>query len=106
MAGPRVDQLGITVPTQEPAEEAIAMTDVGKEDVKSNTNEITGKTDGDSLGSVIITGADVAAHLLPMRDDLDPTLTFRAFVLGSGLAAFLAVMTQIYTVSGCAIMLL
>lgn len=49
--------------------------------------------------AIIITGADAAQHLLPMRDDGDPSLTFRALFLASGLAAFQAVMTQIYNVS-------
>ncbi|KAH7073877.1 OPT oligopeptide transporter protein-domain-containing protein [Paraphoma chrysanthemicola] len=45
---------------------------------------------------IIITGADAAAHLLPMRDDFDPALTFRSLFLATGLSAFQAVMYQIY----------
>ena len=48
---------------------------------------------------IIITGADAAAHLLPLRDDGDPSVTFRGIFLASCLSAFQAVMNQIYTVS-------
>lgn len=46
--------------------------------------------------AIIITGADAALHLLPLRDDGDPALTFRSLFLSTGLAAFQAVMNQIY----------
>lgn len=49
---------------------------------------------------IIITGADAARHLLPMRDDFDTALTFRSLLLASGLSCFQAVMSQIYTVGG------
>lgn len=60
-------------------------------------------SDGD-VGSgsddvIIVTGADAAAHLLPLRDDGEPALTFRALFLATCLSAFQAVMYQIYTVS-------
>lgn len=48
---------------------------------------------------IIITGADAAAHLLPLRDDHDNALTFRSIVLATILSGFQAVMYQIYTVS-------
>jgi hypothetical protein len=48
---------------------------------------------------IIVTGADAATYLLPMRDDGDPALTFRSMFLATGLAAFQAVMYQIYSVS-------
>lgn len=48
--------------------------------------------------TIIITGADAAAHLLPLRDDFDSVLTFRSILLASGLACFQAVMNQIYQV--------
>jgi hypothetical protein len=48
--------------------------------------------------TIIITGADAAAHLLPLRDDFDSVLTFRSIILASGLACFQAVMNQIYQV--------
>ena len=48
---------------------------------------------------IIITGADAAEYLLPIRDDFDTALTFRSLFLASILCAFQAVMTQIYYVS-------
>jgi hypothetical protein len=47
---------------------------------------------------IIITGADAAAHLLPMRDDHEPALTFRSMFLATILSAFQAVVYQIYQV--------
>lgn len=47
---------------------------------------------------IIITGADAAAHLLPMRDDGESALTFRSILLATCLSAFQAVMSQIYSV--------
>jgi hypothetical protein len=55
--------------------------------------------DNGSEDVIIITGADAAEHLLPLRDDGDPALTFRSLFLASGLSAFQAVMSQIYNVS-------
>jgi hypothetical protein len=48
---------------------------------------------------IIITGADAAQHLLPIRDDREPALTFRSLFLATILSAFQAVMNQIYNVS-------
>lgn len=36
--------------------------------------------DNNSDDKIIITGADAAEHLLPMRDDHDPSITFRGYV--------------------------
>jgi phenylalanyl-tRNA synthetase beta subunit len=47
---------------------------------------------------IIVTGADASAHLLPLRDDGDPALTFRSLFLATVLSAFQAVMSQIYQV--------
>ncbi|KAK3328179.1 OPT oligopeptide transporter [Cercophora scortea] len=57
------------------------------------------KDDSDSGNDdhIIITGADAALHLLPMRDDYEPALTFRSILLATILSAFQAVMSQIYT---------
>lgn len=55
-----------------------------------------GLCDTDSENVIIITGADAAAHLLPMRDDGEPALTFRSLFLASCLACFQSVMSQIY----------
>jgi hypothetical protein len=52
----------------------------------------------DDEAAIIRTGADASKHLLPLRDDFDPALTFRSIVLATGLAAFQAVMYQIYQV--------
>ncbi|QBZ65136.1 hypothetical protein PoMZ_06841 [Pyricularia oryzae] len=46
--------------------------------------------------AIIVTGTDVARHLLPLRDDADPSLTFRSMVLATGLSGFQSVMNQIY----------
>ncbi|KAJ5394192.1 uncharacterized protein N7487_011833 [Penicillium crustosum] len=51
---------------------------------------------GDS-SAIIVTGADVALHMLFLRDDFDNSLTFRSILLASGLACFQAVMNQIYS---------
>ncbi|RBR02524.1 hypothetical protein VDGD_05125 [Verticillium dahliae] len=52
---------------------------------------------GDVEGEVIIiTGADAAHHLLPLRDDFDPVITFRSLLLATLLSGFQAVMQQIY----------
>lgn len=55
-------------------------------------------SDEDSDHHIIVTGADAAAHLLPMRDDHDPALTFRSIFLATILSAFQAVVFQIYQV--------
>ncbi|KAB5559610.1 OPT oligopeptide transporter [Coniochaeta sp. 2T2.1] len=52
--------------------------------------------DNGSDDVIIITGADAAAHLLSLRDDGEPALTFRSLLLASCLAGFQAVMNQIY----------
>ena len=54
--------------------------------------------DHDDDDVIIITGADAAAHLLPLRDDGEPALTFRSIVLATCLSGFQAVMNQIYNV--------
>jgi hypothetical protein len=55
--------------------------------------------DNGSEDVIIITGADASKHLLPIRDDFDPALTFRSLFLATLLSGFQAVMTQIYNVS-------
>lgn len=49
--------------------------------------------------AIIVTGADAANYLLPLRDDGEPALTFRSLFLATVLSCFQAVMTQIYQVS-------
>jgi hypothetical protein len=61
--------------------------------------EKTGITEHDDDGDhIIVSGADAAAHLLPMRDDQEPALTFRSIFLATILSAFQAVVYQIYQV--------
>ncbi|POR36260.1 OPT oligopeptide transporter [Tolypocladium paradoxum] len=69
--------------------------------------------DNDSEDVIIITGADAGKHLLPLRDDGEPALTFRSLFLATCLSAFQAVMSQIYsfkptpaTISGTFIVLI
>ncbi|KAK2016420.1 OPT oligopeptide transporter [Colletotrichum eremochloae] len=60
----------------------------------------THKHDEDNNGSdnvIIISGADASHYLLPLRDDFDPSLTFRSMFLATCLSVFQAVMSQIYT---------
>lgn len=60
---------------------------------------VTSGGDTDDEDKIIVTGADAANHLLSLRDDGQPALTFRGIVLASGLSAFQAAMSQIYSVS-------
>lgn len=62
----------------------------------SQRNEVSA---GERTDVVIVTGADVSTHLIPIRDDFDEALTFRSILLATILAAFQAVMNQIYTAS-------
>ena len=78
----------------------------GKVDERKDAYELTTgsavdvRTDADGLSEdhIIVTGEDAATYLLPMRDDHDPAITFRSLFLATGLAAFQAVMFQIYSV--------
>lgn len=56
------------------------------------------ESDRESADVVIVTGADAALHLLPLRDDFDRALTVRSMFLATGLSCFSAVMYQIYQV--------
>ncbi|KAL0940199.1 oligopeptide transporter 7 [Colletotrichum truncatum] len=53
--------------------------------------------DNASEDVIIRTGVDASVHLLPLRDDFQPALTFRSLFLATCLSAFQAVMSQIYT---------
>ncbi|KAK2001328.1 OPT oligopeptide transporter [Colletotrichum falcatum] len=81
---------------------------IGKElDSEIQTTPASPHSDGESHkhdddgnnsdDAIIITGADASRHLLPLRDDFDPSLTFRSMFLATCLSAFQAVMSQIYT---------
>lgn len=70
-----------------------------KDSVLVLESEVNSETpDNGKEEAIIITGADAAEHLLPMRDDFEPSLTFRCLFLATGLSAFQAVMSQIYSV--------
>ncbi|KAK8005060.1 OPT oligopeptide transporter protein-domain-containing protein [Apiospora arundinis] len=62
----------------------------------SEVGGIEQEKDRASEDVIIITGADAAHHLLPMRDDGDPAITFRGMVLATIFSGFQAVMYQIY----------
>ncbi|KAJ5443510.1 uncharacterized protein N7458_007382 [Penicillium daleae] len=71
-----------------------------KENVKIGGEEISGGESEVSVVDVVIrTGADAAEHLLPLRDDFDPAVTFRSILLATVVSGFQAVMNQIYSVS-------
>lgn len=119
MAGPDPDSTVLEVPTPQ-QDETISekkrlstnedTTVKEKKDGTADSPEITAAApayDDDSNPEkdvdeekIIITGADAAVHLLPLRDDGDPALTFRSVVLATILSCFQAVMYQIYMVSG------
>lgn len=73
----------------------------GSDEKKPNL-EVTSLADSqvsfDDDTAIIVTGTDAANHLLSLRDDKDPALTFRSIFLASILSSFQAVMTQIYYV--------
>lgn len=52
----------------------------------------------DQHDRVIVTGSDASNHLISVRDDGDPAVTFRSMLLGTLVAAFQASMNQIYMV--------
>jgi hypothetical protein len=68
-------------------------------DRSSSSNGSDEHDEDPSSGRVIVTATDAAKYLLPMRDDGDAALTFRGIFLATCLAAFQAVMSQIYYVS-------
>lgn len=100
----------VSIPNHKAIDEKLRLTvdevDTGKEDTLDTEIKTAPSTDdGDDPdkhfddNAIIVTGADAANHLLPLRDDGDPALTFRSLFLGTCLSAFQAVMSQIYTVS-------
>ncbi|KAG5984604.1 hypothetical protein E4U55_004046 [Claviceps digitariae] len=64
---------------------------------RNSSDDADKEEDSDNENIIIITGRDAAQHLLPLRDDFEPALTFRSIVLASVLSAFQAVMSQIYS---------
>lgn len=85
--------LATALPAVEPNEDPKKSVLVQTTDSSSGIDE---KNEDDEV--IIKTGADASEHLLPLRDDFDPALTFRSLFLATGLAAFQAVMYQIYMV--------
>ncbi|KAM3562964.1 hypothetical protein MY1884_001509 [Beauveria asiatica] len=72
-----------------------------KSDVKAVatglSEEVGAGSDSDQDDAKILDTAEaVVTHLLPLRDDFEPALTFRSLFLASCLASFQAAMTQIY----------
>jgi hypothetical protein len=69
---------------------------------KAVVGEVVSITDSqvafDDDNAIIRSGADAAKHLLSLRDDGQPSFTFRSVFLASCLSVFQAVMTQIYEV--------
>jgi hypothetical protein len=102
------------IPSHQEINEKISFTandaEFGKDDAVVGDDEIKTASppsgDGDehdkddnSENVIIITGADAAQHLLSLRDDREPALTFRSIFLATVLSGFQAVMNQIYQVS-------
>ncbi|KAL5083024.1 hypothetical protein Trisim1_002247 [Trichoderma cf. simile WF8] len=113
----------VRTPTHEISDEKIAAGEVYSEKKGALDPEITiappldsddyDEKDNASDDVIIVTGADAAAHLIPLRDDGEPALTFRSMFLATCLSAFQAVMSQIYqfkptaaTISGTFIVLI
>ncbi|GKT52418.1 oligopeptide transporter 6 [Colletotrichum spaethianum] len=97
----------VTIPSHNAINEKVSIDEagIGKElaseiqDVPASLPSDGGnhEKDDNSDNAIIITGADAARYLLPLRDDFDPSLTFRSMFLATCLSAFQAVMSQIYT---------
>ncbi|CAD6449000.1 626c1573-1fe1-4a30-923a-3e4d05aaa8f5 [Sclerotinia trifoliorum] len=94
----------VAVPTHQEIDEKLRISadnrEVSKDPLGIETKELSDndshdKNDDDDI--IIVTGADAAAHLLPMRDDGEPALSFRSIVLATVLSGFQAVMFQIYS---------
>ena len=104
-----VDSEIVSVPSQRDVDDKIHAVSDDLSDGKNGaltpeTKEAHALSDSDDNNSddvIIVTGADAAAHLLPLRDDGEPALTFRSLFLATILSAFQAVMKQIYPVCLC-----
>jgi hypothetical protein len=72
--------------------------DIENEKTKLSIDVPTNSDGHETSTGPIITGADVSAHLIPLRDDFDAAITFRSFILASALVCFTASMDQIYNV--------
>lgn len=95
----------VSVPTHQEIDEKLRISadnrEISKDTLDFDTKELSDvdKDDNSDDNVIIITGADAAAHLLPLRDDGEPALSFRSIVLATVLSGFQAVMYQIYSVS-------
>lgn len=78
---------------------AVNDVEVSKGGATVNESDAAPVRDDDDGDHIIITGADAATYLLPMRDDGESALTFRSIFIATCLSAFQAVMYQIYMVS-------
>ncbi|OQE43112.1 hypothetical protein PENCOP_c003G05068 [Penicillium coprophilum] len=87
-----VKSSGISVASQEGHGEKSGVTVLATKD----EHTLSGEDLDENPDAIIVTGADAALHLLPLRDDFDNVLTLRSIFLSSGLACFQAVMYQIY----------
>ncbi|KAJ5449724.1 OPT oligopeptide transporter [Penicillium daleae] len=87
---------GLEVSSQDVIDEKTAITSTSEEEPDVAKAEHYGENDRDSDDVIIVSGADAAQHLLPLRDDFEQTVTFRSMLLASILACFQAVMNQIY----------
>jgi hypothetical protein len=92
----------VSVPTHAAINEAIEKKDEAGDTIVEASPLEDGdeyEKDNNSDDVIIVTGTDAANHLLSLRDDGQSALTFRSIFLASGLSAFQAVMSQIYSVS-------
>ena len=104
---PPIEGRVVSVPSNEAIDEKIHLDKKATEILQDGdpvivTETKSGNSDDSDSGAddaIIVTGADAAKHLLPLRDDLEPALTFRSLFLATILSAFQAVMNQIYYVS-------
>ena len=103
MSLPKVDGpdegIGIYDTNADPVNEKTPVSTIGiKDEAKMTSRGITSERDLDATDTVIITGADVSSHLVPLRDDFDTAVTFRSIFLASALVCFSASISQIYSV--------
>jgi hypothetical protein len=101
----------VSVPSDEAIDEKVRVdvddTEVLKDDAlvlvtkteAANSDESDQNSASGSEDVIIVSGSDASQHLLSLRDDGQPALTFRSIFLATILSAFQAVMNQIYYVS-------
>lgn len=78
-----------------PSEKDIGRIDISAAPVSDEFEDDPAKANN-SDNAIIVTGKDASEHLLPIRDDRDPALTFRSIVVATALSCFAAVMSQVY----------